>query len=574
MSTSEKSSDDPSEQPSDGNESAGHGGGRLTIYIILSIISAIVLAITFPATAAKLTVGGEVFLRLLQMVVVPLVMASVMSGILGLGDVRKLGRPGGFAVAYYLMTTVLAVITGLIVVNIINPGVGIEKELVEDARREGAEAVQEANEAMSTSKPVTWTRNFDDDELILESKTSSGASNPINIPSGRPMVVALEVQQVGMARTPARVRVFWAEKDDEFKQLTWIVKGEKSKEFVVGLEPEHYTKTVPLPKNTRKVKLEYDSQEGGAQSTLTAEITQGPPTVADIVTNLVLMLFTGNLLDSMVSVNLLPIIVFSIVFAGMLTTMGSRSELMSKLVISINDALMNFILLLMKLAPIGIFCLVASRFGKAQLEGQFIALIKVQFYYMLTVLTGLGIHALVTLPGILWIVTRRNPYRFMMQMSQSILTAFSTASSTATLPVTMECAEKQAGVSKRSTEFVLPLGATINMDGTALYEAAAAIFIAQAFAVDLTMVEQTTIAITATLAAIGAAGIPEAGLVTMLIVLNAVNLPLELIGLILPVDWLLDRFRTAVNAFGDAVGSAVVDKSFDAIEEEGAATKG
>jgi len=195
-------------------------------------------------------------------------------------------------------------------------------------------------------------------------------------------------------------------------------------------------------------------------------------------------------------------------------------------------------------------------------------LIQVQAYYMLTVLSGLAIHALVTLPAILWIFTRRNPYRFMYQMSQAILTAFSTASSTATLPVTMECAEANAGVSKRSTEFVLPLGATINMDGTALYEAAAAIFIAQAYAevnpdFTLTLVQQATIAITATLAAIGAAGIPEAGLVTMLIVLNAVQLPLELIGLILPVDWLLDRFRTAVNAFGDSIGSAVVDQSFE-----------
>ena len=150
----------------------------------------------------------------------------------------------------------------------------------------------------------------------------------------------------------------------------------------------------------------------------------------------------------------------------------------------------------------------------------------------------------------------------MYQMSQALLTAFSTASSSATLPVTMECAVKKAGVSKRSVELVLPLGATINMDGTALYEAAAAIFIAQAIGVDLSIMQQIIIAMTATLAAIGAAGIPEAGLVTMLIVLNAVGLPTEYIGLILSVDWFLDRFRTAVNAFGDAVGSAVVESAF------------
>jgi solute carrier family 1 (high affinity glutamate transporter) protein 1 len=128
------------------------------------------------------------------------------------------------------------------------------------------------------------------------------------------------------------------------------------------------------------------------------------------------------------------------------------------------------------------------------------------------------------------------------------------------LPVTMDCAIEKAGISKRSVKFVLPLGATINMDGTALYEAAAAIFIAQATGFNLSPLQQLIIAITATLAAIGAAGIPEAGLVTMIIVLNAVGLPVEYIGLILSVDWLLDRFRTAVNAFGDAVGAAVVEK--------------
>ena len=215
----------------------------------------------------------------------------------------------------------------------------------------------------------------------------------------------------------------------------------------------------------------------------------------------------------------------------------------------------------MKIAPIGIFCLVASRFGEAQAKGEFLEELGRIGWYFSTVLVGLGIHALVTLPLIFWIVRRENPYRFMMQMSQALLTAFSTASSSATLPVTMECAESKAGISKRSTEFVIPLGATINMDGTALYEAAATIFIAQAIGFDLSMGNQVVIALTATLAAIGAAGIPEAGLVTMLIVLNAVGLPVEYVGLILSVDWLLDRFRTAVNAFGDAVGAAVVEKS-------------
>jgi Na+/H+-dicarboxylate symporter len=133
----------------------------------------------------------------------------------------------------------------------------------------------------------------------------------------------------------------------------------------------------------------------------------------------------------------------------------------------------------------------------------------------------------------------------------------------------MECAEKEGGVSERSTNFVLPLGATINMDGTALYEAAAAIFIAQVVGIDLSLMEQVTIALTATLAAVGAAGIPEAGLVTMLIVLNAVGLPVEYLALILSVDWLLDRFRTAVNTFGDACGAAIIDTNFDTVPDGG-----
>ena len=207
--------------------------------------------------------------------------------------------------------------------------------------------------------------------------------------------------------------------------------------------------------------------------------------------------------------------------------------------------------------------LVAARFGEAQAEGEFGQTLVQTAWYMATVLAGLAVHALIILPLILWLVTRRNPYRFMLQMSQALLTAFSTASSSATLPVTMEFAHLKAGVSKRSTEFVLPLGATINMDGTALYEAVAAIFIAQAIGFDLSIADQLVIALTATLAAIGAAGIPEAGLVTMLIVLNAVGLPLEYIGLILSVDWLLDRFRTAVNVFGDSVAAAVVEKTFN-----------
>ena len=406
---------------------------RLTLYIGLAIVAAVTLAFLSPQVAVTFEVGGEIFLRLLTMMVVPLVVASVMSGIIGLGDVRKLGRPGALAVLYYLTTTVMAVLIGLVLVNLIQPGVGTV------------------------------------DQATLSAMAAEG---------------------------------------------------------------------------------------------LDVAAAQEQASLDTILRNLLLMLFTDNLFASAANTNLLPLIVFSVIFAGMLTTMGSRVTAISQMIVQVNDALLAFILLLMRLAPIGIFCLVTARFGEAQAEGNLMGVLQQTGAYFSTVLAGLALHALLTLPLILWLFTRRNPLRFIYQMSQALLTAFSTASSTATLPVTMECAMSKAGVSRRSAEFVLPLGATINMDGTALYEATAAIFIAQAIGVDLSLTQQIVVAVTATLAAIGAAGIPEAGLVTMIIVLNAVGLPVEYIGLILSVDWLLDRFRTAVNAFGDSVGSAVVDGAF------------
>jgi len=232
--------------------------------------------------------------------------------------------------------------------------------------------------------------------------------------------------------------------------------------------------------------------------------------------------------------------------------------------------MMSFVMLLMNLAPLGIFCLIASNFGEANAKGELMDVISQSGMFVLTVLVGLGFHAFVTLSAIYWIFTKKNPYAYMKQMSEALLTAFSTASSSATLPLTMECANK-AGISKKSTNFVLPLGATINMDGTALYEAAAAIFIANIAVVThgvdpLTFTDQLIVAVTATLAAIGAAGIPEAGLVTMMIVLNAVGLPVELISSVLAIDWLLDRFRTATNTFGDSIGAAIVDEQFKEIQ--------
>jgi Na+/H+-dicarboxylate symporter len=419
---------------------------RLSVYIAGAVVAAIALAFAAPSFAMRFAIGGEIFLSLLTMMVVPLVVASVMSGIIGLGDVRKLGRPGGLAITYYVTTTVLAVLVGLALVNLIQPGSGVDPATLEAGAADGGEVA-----------------------ATLE----AGAADGGEVAAGR-----------------------------------------------------------------------------------------GDMGFGTILQNLALMLFTNNLFRSATEGNLLPLIIFSIMFAGVLTTMGNRVSRVAALIVQVNQALLSFVLFLMKLAPVGIFCLVTARFGEAQQGGGLVAVLVQTGAYFVTVLLGLAVHALLTLPLILWIFTQRNPLRFMIQMSQALLTAFSTASSSATLPISLECAVGNAKVSRRSADFVLPLGATINMDGTALYEAVAAIFIAQAIGFELTIVQQVVVAVTATLAAIGAAGIPEAGLVTMVIVLNAVGLPLEYIGLILSVDWLLDRFRTTVNVFGDAAGSAVVERSF------------
>jgi Na+/H+-dicarboxylate symporter len=212
--------------------------------------------------------------------------------------------------------------------------------------------------------------------------------------------------------------------------------------------------------------------------------------------------------------------------------------------------------IVMAFAPYGVFALIATTVAKYGLS-----VLAPFAKVILAVYLGCFLHALLVYSGLIMLVVKKSPLWYFSGVRESTLTAFVTRSSSATLPVTMRVAQENLGVSEGISSFVLPLGATINMDGTALYEAVAAIFIAQALGFDLSLTQNLIIAVTATLAAIGAAGIPEAGLVTMLIVLNAVNLPVEFIGLILPVDWLLDRFRTTVNVFGDAVGAAVVDRT-------------
>ncbi|MEE9286655.1 MAG: dicarboxylate/amino acid:cation symporter [Gammaproteobacteria bacterium] len=275
------------------------------------------------------------------------------------------------------------------------------------------------------------------------------------------------------------------------------------------------------------------------------------------ITDILLYMIKPNLIAAAAETQLLPIIIFSLVFGAALTTIGEKGEPLIRFFEGLNEVMMKLVIWLMYLAPIGIFALIAAHLGKAGGGEGLIAELAAVGSYVMTVLAGLAVHSIV-LFAILTLIAHRG-LAYLVGMMRALLTAFGTASSSATLPLTMECA-RENDVDARAVRFVLPLGATVNMDGTALYEAVAALFIAQAYGLDLSLTEQTIIFITATLAAIGAAGIPQAGLVTMIIVLQAVNLPMEGIGLILAVDWFLDRFRTAINVWGDSVGAAVVHR--------------
>ena len=279
--------------------------------------------------------------------------------------------------------------------------------------------------------------------------------------------------------------------------------------------------------------------------------------------NIVTQLVPKNPLGSAVKGEILPVISFSLLFGIALTMIGDPGKPLLELINSAFAAIMQLVEWILWLAPIGVFALMAwtvCRIGLGSLGGPLL-------FYIVTVLAGLAIHGLIILPMLLLIFGKSNPAAYAWQMREALMTAYATDSSSATLPVTMEAAEKQGGCSRRAARFVLPLGATINMDGTALYEAVAVVFLFQCFGIPLGTTELLIVAITATLAAVGAAGIPSAGLVTMVIVVEAVNnslggtpLNLSAVGIILGIDRLLDMFRTVVNVWGDAVGAKIISR--------------
>lgn len=282
------------------------------------------------------------------------------------------------------------------------------------------------------------------------------------------------------------------------------------------------------------------------------------PPLSDVIINIV----PTNPFEAMVSANMLQIIVFAILVGLAITLSGEQGKRIGNWFSDANKVVMELVNIIMRFAPYGVFFLIAKTFATFP----FADLVGSLGSYFILVIVGLLLHALITYSVLIALFTRLNPIPFFKGMWPAMLTAFGTSSSNATLPVTMRCAESNLGVHKNTFSFTLPLGATINMDGTAIMQGIATLFIAQAYNVDLSMVQLLTVVLTATLASIGTAGVPSVGLILLAGVLTQVNLPVEAIGMILGIDRLLDMTRTAVNITGDAAVTTIVAKSEDEID--------
>ncbi|SHJ01395.1 Na+/H+-dicarboxylate symporter [Geosporobacter subterraneus DSM 17957] len=365
---------------------------------------------------------GRIFLNGIRMMVVPLVFISLANGAASMSDIKKLGRVGSKTMAFYLITTAVAITIAIILASVVNPGVGLDMS------------------SLVKTEPT-----------IAESK--------------------------------------------------------------------------PL------VKV----------------ITDMVPT---------------NPVAAMAAGEMLQIIVFALLFGTGLAAIGKKVQPVIDILDQLNDLMMKMVSIVMLLAPYGVFCLIAKTFS-----GLGFAAMAPLAKYMLCVLGALAIHAGLTYTGMLVAFTKLNPITFFKKFSPAMSVAFSTASSGATLPVTLEVVEEKLGVNKAISSFTIPLGATINMDGTAIMQGAATIFIAQVYGIDLGLNAILTVILTATLASVGTAGVPGVGLIMLSMVLQAVGLPIEGIALIIGIDRILDMARTAINITGDAVCTLIIAKSEGELNE-------
>ena len=395
---------------------------QIFIALLLGALLGVVIHYWIPSSYIKdtvivegvLYVIGQGFIRLMQMLVVPLVFCSLICGSMAIGDTKTLGKVGVKTIGFYLVTTALAVCVALGSALLINPGLGLDMD-----------AVQKGTVSSST-------------------EATSLVDTLLNI----------------------------------------------------------------IPKNP---------------------------------------------VQSMANGDMLPIIVFALFVGIMLAKLGTRGSVVANFFSQFNDVMMEMTMAIMKIAPIGVFCLIARTFATVGFSA-FAPMLK----YMGNVTLALAIQCLIVYQILLFVFTRLNPFKFIKKFLPVMGFAFSTATSNATIPMSIDTLSKKMGVSKQISSFTIPLGATINMDGTSIMQGVAVVFIAQAHGIPLTMGNLATVVVTATLASIGTAGVPSVGLVTLAMVLNSVGLPTEGIALIMGIDRILDMIRTAVNITGDAVCTTIV----------------
>uniref|UniRef100_A0A8C8CST2 Amino acid transporter n=1 Tax=Oncorhynchus tshawytscha TaxID=74940 RepID=A0A8C8CST2_ONCTS len=444
---------------------------RRNAFVIFTVAAVIIgIGLGFALRPYKMTYRevkyfsfpGELLMRMLQMLVLPLLVSSLITGIAAL-DSRASGKMGMRAVVYYMTTTVIAVFIGIVMVLIIHPGKGSKDEFKNQQKIEQVSPADAFLDLIRNMFP--------------------------------PNIVQACTQQF---------------KTQYGKRVVHVKMTVNDTLFVLnGTQGQHIMReeVIPIP-----------GQVNG--------------------------------------VNALGLVVFSICFGLIIGSMKEQGKPLKDFFVCLNEAIMRLVAIIMWYAPVGILFLIAGKIVEmddiTETGGQL-------GMYTITVIIGLSIHAFLVLPTLYFVITRKNPFVFICGLLQALITALGTSSSSATLPITFKCLEENNGIDKRVTRFVLPVGATINMDGTALYEAIAALFIAQVNNMDMNFGQILTISITATAASIGAAGIPQAGLVTMVIVLTSVGLPTDDITLIIAVDWFLDRLRTTTNVLGDSIGTGIVE---------------
>lgn len=395
---------------------------QIFIALLIGALFGVVIHYWIPSSYIKdtvivegvLYVVGQGFIRLMQMLVVPLVFCSLICGSMAIGDTKTLGKVGVKTIGFYLVTTALAVCVALGSALLINPGRGLDMDAV---------------------------------------------------------------------------------------------------------------------------------QKGTVSST----------TEATSLVDTLLNIIPKNPVQSMANGDMLPIIVFALFVGIMLAKLGTRGSVVANFFSQFNDVMMEMTMAIMKIAPIGVFCLIARTFATVGFSA-FAPMLK----YIGNVTLALAIQCLVVYQILLFVFTRLNPFKFIKKFLPVMGFAFSTATSNATIPMSIDTLSKKMGVSKQISSFTIPLGATINMDGTSIMQGVAVVFIAQAYGIPLTMGNLATVVVTATLASIGTAGVPSVGLVTLAMVLNSVGLPTEGIALIMGIDRILDMIRTAVNITGDAVCTTIV----------------